>query len=448
MKLSKALFPLTLSLIIFSFQNRAPDVRPNIIYIMADDMGYADLSLYGRKDYTTPVLDGLAREGVMFSQAYAAAPVCTPSRVAFMTGRYPARNPIGLREPLVMDKNDIDLGLSPQTATVSSLLKKAGYKTALFGKWHLGFKKEFFPTGHGFDTFFGFTPGASDYISHTGRRSRDASLPMPEDKEGLYENNRPVKKEGYLTDLITDYAINYIKETKGPFFISLQYNAPHWPWQAPGDKAYPDSVAWTAGGSTATYAKMVQRLDYGVGRVLQALEDAGLKDNTLVIFTSDNGGEKYSDMGPLKGKKLELWEGGIRVPAIVRWPGKIKPNSQTSQVAVTMDWTVTILNAAQIKLDNDLKFDGINLIPILKGETGVIKRNLYWRITNRTRSDAYRSGDWKYVKTPDSEGLYNLLQDPGETTNLKEKQEELFKKLKLEFENLDHEMLKPYIFPK
>ena len=153
-------------------------------------------------------------------------------------------------------------------------------------------------------------------------------------------------------------------------------------------------------------------------------------------------------MGPFKGKKMQLWEGGIRVPAMVRWPGKIKPNSQTSQVAVTMDWTVTILNAAQIKLDNDLKLDGINLMPILKGETREIKRNLYWRVTNRARSDAYRSADWKYIETPEGEGLYNLLQDPGETTNLKEKQQEIFKKLKLEFEKLDHQMLTPYVFPK
>jgi len=173
-----------------------------------------------------------------------------------------------------------------------------------------------------------------------------------------------------------------------------------------------------------------------------------LKDNTLVIFTSDNGGERYSDMGPLKGKKMELWEGGIRVPAMARWPGKIKPNSQTTQVAVTMDWTVTILNAAQVKLDNDLKFDGINLLPILKGEKQEVKRNLYWRITNRSRSNAYRSGAWKYIKTPDGEGLYDVIRDPGETTDLKEKQAEIYKKLKLEFENLDHEMLDPYIFKK
>ena len=225
--------------------------RPNIIYIMVDDMGYADLSIYGRKEYTTPVLDAFAQEGMRFTQAYAAAPVCTPTRVAFMTGKFPARNPIGLREPLLMDSTDINLGLSPKLPTVSSLLKRWGYHTALFGKWHLGFKPEFMPLAHGFETFFGVIPGGADYVSH-----------RYEGKDVLYENNSPVKKEGYLTDLITDRAVEYISKTKGPFFLSLQYTAPHWPWQAPGDPAYNDTTRMSSGGNAATYAMMMQNLGY------------------------------------------------------------------------------------------------------------------------------------------------------------------------------------------
>jgi arylsulfatase A-like enzyme len=426
--------PIFLALLIISACHPQGD-RPNIIYIMVDDMGYADLSCYGRKDYQTPVMDAFAHESMMFTQAYAAAPVCTPSRVGFMTGRYPARNPIGLREPLVMDSTDIDIGLSPEVPTVSSLLKKSGYATALFGKWHLGFKPEFFPAAHGFDNFFGISPGGADYVSH-----------RYEGKDVLYENNEPVKKEGYLTDLITDRAVEYIKNTKGPFFVSLQYNSPHWPWQGPGDPAYPDAAPMSSGGNAETYANMVRNLDQNIGRVLAAIKDSGIMENTLIIFTSDNGGERYSDMGPLNGRKLQLWEGCIRVPAWVRWPARIKQGS-TEQVAINMDWTVTILDAAGVRREG-IPFDGISLIPLLSGDNQPVSRKLYWRISNRARWDAYRSGDWKYIRTPEGEGLYDLSKDIGETTDVKDSQPEVFQKLKAEFTSLDREMLAPYVFAK
>jgi arylsulfatase A-like enzyme len=413
-----------------------PKTRPNIIYIMVDDMGYNDLSIYGQQDYRTPVLDSLAREGMRFFQAYAAAPVCTPTRVAFMTGRYPQRNPVGLREPLIMDSTDMDLGLSPEIPTVSSILKKNGYKTALFGKWHLGFKPEFFPSAHGFDTFFGITPGGADYVSH-----------RYDGKDVLFENSTPVKEEGYLTDLITAHAVDYISKTTGPFFISLQYTSPHWPWQKPGDPAYADSTSMSSGGDRETYIKMVQNLDENIGRVLAALEKAGLKDNTMIIFTSDNGGERYSSMTPLRGSKLDLYEGGIRVPAFVRWPGKIKPGSVTDHLAITMDWTVTILDAAQADVDG-MQFDGMSLLPLLKGTGDKLERNLYWRITNRERWEAYRSGDWKYLKTNGHESLYNLSIDVSENTDLKNSEPQIFERLRAEFQNMDKEMLPPYVFPR
>ncbi len=415
--------------------NSKKSERPNIIYIMVDDMGYADLSIYGQQDYQTPVMDSLARQGMRFIQAYAAAPVCTPTRVAFMTGRYPQRNPIGLREPLIMDSTDIDMGLSPEIPTVSSLLKNSGYQTALFGKWHLGFKPEFFPSAHGFDTFFGITPGGADYISH-----------RYEGKEVLFENSTPVKEEGYLTDLITTHAIDYISKTKGPFFVSLQYNAPHWPWQKPGDPAYNDTTRMSSGGDAATYAKMMENLDQNVGEILEAVDKAGIRNNTMIIFTSDNGGERYSTMTPLVGHKLQLYEGGIRVPAFVRWPGKIKAGSISDHVAITMDWTVTILAAAQADTGG-LQFDGMNLLPVLEGSGDKLERILYWRITNRERWDAYRSGDWKYLKTPEKESLFNLSNDISETSDLKNAQPQIFQRLRAEFEKMDKEMLAPYVFP-
>jgi len=236
----KTLFFSTLCCVVYSCNPAAETKRVNIIYITADDFGYADLSSYGRKDYQTPVLDAFIKEGIKFTQAYAAAPVCTPTRVAFMTGRYPARNEAGLMEPLRMTPLDVNIGLSPKIPTISSLLKENGYETALYGKWHLGFKPEFFPDKHGFDHFFGITAGAADYFDHKSFNNEHI----------LYENNKPVEKSGYLTDLITDYAVNFIKkEHIKSFFISLQYTAPHWPWQAPGDDPYPDTVVFRSGGS-------------------------------------------------------------------------------------------------------------------------------------------------------------------------------------------------------
>jgi arylsulfatase A-like enzyme len=412
--------------------------RVNIIYIMADDMGYADLSSYGRKDYQTPILDAFIKEGMKFTHAYAAAPVCTPTRVALMTGKYPARNVVGLREPLRMTSIDIDLGLSPEIPTLSSILKESGYETALFGKWHLGFKSEFFPGKHGFDHFFGITAGAADYADHKYFHNEHI----------LYENNEPVEKAGYLTDLITDCAVDFIKkEHTQPFFISLQYTAPHWPWQGPGDGAYPDSVDFRAGGSPETYAKMVISLDTNIGRVLSAVKEAGLDESTLIIFTSDNGGERYSDVGPFKGSKSDLWEGGIIVPAAVRWPGVIAANAESNQPVITMDWTVTMLDVAGAKIPDGLSFDGMSLLPHLKQKSGVIPRNFYWRTSNEDRADAYRSEDWKYLKTDKGEFLFNLSEDPYETKNLKEKEPKKLREMKEEFLRMDKQMLEPFFFP-
>jgi len=424
---------------VYSCNPAAETKRVNIIFITADDFGYADLSSYGRKDYQTPVLDAFINEGIKFTQAYAAAPVCTPTRVAFMTGRYPARNEAGLMEPLRMTPLDVNIGLSPKIPTISSLLKENGYETALYGKWHLGFKPEFFPDKHGFDHFFGITAGAADYFDHKSFNNEHI----------LYENNKPVEKSGYLTDLITDYAVNFIKkEHIKSFFISLQYTAPHWPWQAPGDDPYPDTVVFRSGGSPETYAGMVKNLDENIGRILKAVKEAGLYESTLIIFTSDNGGERYSDMGPFKGSKMDLWEGGIRVPAAARWPGVIAKNIESGQPVITMDWTVTMLEAAGVRLPDTLSLDGISLIPHFKESSSLIPRKFYWRTSNEVRADAYRSGDWKYLKADEGEFLFNLSEDPYETNNLRGKEMEKFREIKEEFLNMDKQMLKPFILPK
>ncbi|MBD2018996.1 sulfatase-like hydrolase/transferase, partial [Leptolyngbya sp. FACHB-36] len=289
--------------------------RPNILFIITDDLGFGDLSLYGQTAYQTPNLDQLAQDGIRFTNAYAAQTVCTPTRVAFFTGRYPARTPVGLREPLPFIQQVGDsVGLPPEHPTIASLLKAEGYETALVGKWHVGYVPRYGPLKSGFDEYFGNLSGGIDYFTH-----KDSNGTLD-----FYEGEELADVPGYATDLYTQRAVDFIQRPRSrPFYLSLHYNAPHWPWQGPDDEEssrtfYP-SNPFTAGGSPETYAAMMTSLDQGVGKVLQALQDSGQADNTIVVFTSDNGGERFSNFGPYQGRKGSLYEGGIRVPAFIRW---------------------------------------------------------------------------------------------------------------------------------
>jgi len=411
----------------------APAARrraPNLLFIMADDLGYGDLSLTGRTDYQTPVLDALARQGTVLTQAYAAAPVCTPTRVALMTGRYPARSRAGLFEPLTTQPE----GLPPEPPTLARLLKAQGYETALIGKWHLGLLPEFHPHRHGFDEFYGFLGAAADYTSHIDTEARH---------DFFYDGDRPARAEGYLTDLFTERAVRFIaQERDAPFFLNLQYNAPHWPWQGPGDPPYADSLPWTGGGSPATFAGMVTRMDQGIGSVLAALRDRGLERETLVVFTSDNGGERFSHMGPFSHGKMTLYEGGIRVAAFARWPGVIPAGAASEQVCVTQDWTATLLAVAGAEADPRAPLDGIDLLPALTGAAPV-PRELYWRITQRAQHRAMRSGDWKYLATQEGEHLFDLARDPGEATDRSGQQPDRLAQLKAAYAAWEREVLAP-----
>ncbi|MGH7443279.1 MAG: sulfatase-like hydrolase/transferase, partial [Longimicrobiales bacterium] len=357
-----------------------PDIaQPNIVLITADDLGYGDLSGYGRADYLTPVLDRLAVEGTRFTQAYAIAPVCTPTRVGLMTGRYPARHPIGLHEPLTLSGEDREIGLAPSQPTLASLLKSAGYTTGLFGKWHLGVAPAFHPNLHGFDEFFGPLSGVVDYVDH-------------EDPTGaldLQRNGEPVRVEGYLTDLIADEAVKFIRARREPFFLNHQGTAPHSPWQRRGDAPLtaPHDGPFDVGPSDR-YPDMVRALDDAVGRILAALEETGVAERTLVIFTSDNGGKQYASMGGLARGKLQLWEGGIRVPAFARWPGVIRAGITTTQVASTLDWTATMLAAAGVAFPASLPGDGADLLPVMTGDAPPHAHRVFWRTSQRTRQAA------------------------------------------------------------
>ena len=404
---------------------------PNILLIVSDDLGYGDLSVTGRGDYQTPVIDQIAREGALLTQAYSSAPVCSPTRVAFMTGRYPARYTAGLYEPLTREA----VGLPPHPATLPRLLKNAGYDTALVGKWHLGLLPQFHPIRHGFDEFYGFLGPGADYASH--RDVADRAVSYFEDGE------RPALEAGYLTDLFTRRAIEIVsRERRRPFFLSLQYNAPHWPWQAPGDPAYPDTLPARAGGSPETYARMVRSMDEGVGRVLEGLHRRGIERETLVVFTSDNGGERFSHMGPFSEGKMSLWEGGIRVAAMARWPGIIPAGSRCDQVCATFDLAATAAALAGTHADDGVPFDGIDLMPALRGGAPRA-RDLSWRLAHRRRQKALRSGDWKYLDIGTDEYLFDLKSDPGEKHDRKAQHPQVLAELRRNYTRWEGEMLKP-----
>jgi arylsulfatase A-like enzyme len=418
--------------------------KPNIIYIMLDDLAYGDFHCYGKSEYQTPQIDKFAREGLKFNHAYAAAPVCTPTRVAFMTGHYPARHEIGLREPLTMSEDDIHLGLPKDIPVISSLLKEMNYETALFGKWHLGVQNEFFPSQYGFDHFFGILSGAADYIDHRPF-NKYGELLFKGDLHVLYENNTPVNRDGYLTDLITESAISFIEQQhEKPFFISIQYTAPHWPWQIPGSDPVADTTSLTTG-SKEDYAHMLINLDENIGKLLDAVKANDYEKNTLIILTSDNGGEIYSNDKPFKGKKLQLWEGGIRVPALVRWPGKTAPGTESNQPAITMDWTATILDVASYPHLKELDLDGISLKEHFTNPEEITDRIFYWRTSNRLQGNALRKGNWKYLQTREGEYLFNLSDDPYEDKNEITNHHDKLIELKNEYSNLDNEMLPPLI---
>lgn len=409
-------------------------VRPNVIFILADDLGWGDLSCYGRPDYRTPNLDRLASQGTKFTDAYSASAVCTPTRCGFITGRYPARTKVGLIEPLTA--NNQNVGLEPGLPTIGSLLKKSGYETALFGKWHLGFRPEWGPNAHGFDEFFGVLSGAVDYHLHK------TGLGLPD----LYENLKPVERNGYMTDLLTDRAVSYIRRRRtAPFYLSLHYTAPHWPWQ---DRKGGEKVTFTdktiepvtmgAGGSLKLYAEMMRSLDEGIGRVMDALKAAGIDRRTLVIFTSDNGGERFSYQWPFSGEKGDLLEGGIRVPAIVRWPGVVPANRVTNQMAISMDWTATILAAAKTKAAESYPLDGIDLLPIIKGASPIHDRTFFWRIYSQ---DAVRQGKWKYFRDGARRRLFDLSVDQHEQADFSKQKPDMLERLAAEFSKWNQQML-------
>jgi arylsulfatase A-like enzyme len=408
---------------------------PNIVFILADDLGYADVACYGRPDLKTPNIDRIATTGVRFLQAYANSAVCSATRTALITGRYQYRLRVGLEEPLA---GNPEVGLPPEHPTLPSLLKKAGYGTTLIGKWHLGVLPSFGPLKSGYDHFYGFRGGALDYYMHTGTDHRD----------DLWDDDVPIDQMGYMTDLLGSRAVEVVNgyaKSGRPFLISLHFNAPHWPWEAPGDQAESNRLRYGDlndfdGGTQKTYQRMIEAMDLQIGRVLTALDGHGLTENTIVIFTSDNGGERFADIWPFTGRKTELLEGGLRIPAILRWPARLPQGRTTDQVAITMDWLPTLLAAAGAVPDPAFPSDGMNLLPFLTQNAAPVPRKLFWRYKANAQRAA-RDGDFKYLKILDDTFLFNVVEDPMERANLKERRKDMYAKLVVEWHQWNAAML-------
>ena len=396
--------------------------RPNIVFIVADDLGYADLGCYGGRDASfgpvSPVLDGLAAQGLKLTQGYSNSPVCSPTRFALMTGRYQYRLRGAAEEPInSKSRGSTTLGLPPEHPTLPSLLRDAGYRTALMGKWHLGYPPAFGPLRSGYDEFFGPMSGGVDYFTHCSSTGQ----------HDLYLGEAEQQEDGYLTDLITDHGLDFVRRMAGgarsgtPFFLSLHYTAPHWPWETRDDEALAQEVKGNLfhlhGGNIDTYRRMIHHMDEGIGRLMDLLRAEGLERDTLVVFTSDNGGERFSDNWPLVGGKMDLTEGGIRVPWIAHWPAVIAPGSTSTQTCMTMDWSATMLDAAGATAAASHPLDGRSLMPLLRDATWHDDQPLFWRMNHRGQR-AMRHGPWKYLRVDGHDYLFNLEGDERERANL------------------------------
>lgn len=397
--------------------------KPNVVLIITDDMGWADVASYGASDVKTPNIDSLGRDGVRLTDFYANGVLCTPTRAGLISGRYQQRYGLEVALP-----GRSELGLPATGRSLPQLLKDNNYATALVGKWHLGYRPHNSPNAHGFEYFFGLKSGYHDYYTHRGGNG----------EPDLWENEQAMEVTGYMTDLITDRAVKFIERNAGrSFFIEVAYNAPHWPYQVPDSPSVAPLNArhvMPSDGPTSTradYVAMVERVDGGVGELLLTLNRLGVANNTIVIFTNDNGGEWLSNNGPLFNRKWTVWEGGIRVPALIRWPGRIPARKVSNQVGITMDLTASILAATGTVVPVEARLEGMNLFPILEGKMPEVERTLFWRTSAGNRlQKAVRRGDWKLVIDGNHTFVFNVRTDLSERQDLSARRQDVAQKLR------------------
>lgn len=405
--------------------------RPNIILIMADDLGYGDIGCYGSTKIKTPNIDALAKGGMKFTDYHSNCPVCSPTRAALLTGRYQQRSGI---EGVVYAKGPArQTGLALEQTTFAEVLKKRGYATALFGKWHLGYNVEFNPARQGFDEFRGYVSGNVDFHSHIDGAGFD----------DWWKNLEKVPEEGYTTDLITKHGVDFIERHKDePFCLYLPHEAPHSPYQGrndppvrlPGGKK---GKAVKGDEIARAYKEMVEVMDEGVGRIVETVKRLGLERKTFIFFCSDNGATRNGSNGALSGFKGSLWEGGHRVPAVAYWPGRIRPGTTTDQTALGMDLYATMASVAGAKLPAGLKLDGVDLLGALTENKKLPERTLFWRYK---KEKAVRKGPWKLLVRDSKTMLFNLDDDLGEKNDLARTQRRVLKRLEDELAVWDREV--------
>jgi len=394
--------------------------KPNIILIMADDLGYGDIGCYGNTKIKTPNIDALAKGGLRFTDYHSNCPVCSPTRAALLTGRYQQRSGI---EGVVYAKGPTrKTGLALEETTFAEVLKRHGYATALFGKWHLGYNVEFNPARQGFNEFRGYVSGNVDYHSHIDGAGYD----------DWWKNLEKVPEEGYTTDLITEHGVDFIERYKDqPFCLYLPHESPHSPYQGrddppvrlPGGKK---GKAVEKNEISRAYKEMVEVMDEGIGRIVDTVRRLSLERKTFIFFCSDNGANKRGSNGVLSGYKGSLWEGGHRVPAIAYWPGRIKPGTTTDETVMGMDLFATMVSVAGAKLPAGLKLDGVDLLGMMTKDEKLPDRTLFWRYRNQK---AARKGPWKLLVQDKENTLYNLDEDIAEKNDLSGKRPQILKKL-------------------
>ncbi|RKY06722.1 MAG: sulfatase [Planctomycetota bacterium] len=399
--------------------------KPNIIIILADDLGYGDIGCYGNKTINTPNIDALAEGGLKFTDFHSNSPVCSPTRAAFLTGRYQQRCGV---EGVVTAKGHRDKGMPLAETTFAEVLKEAGYRTAMFGKWHVGYHVRFNPVKQGFDEFVGYVSGNVDYISHIDQVGY----------KDWWKNTDEIDEEGYTTDLITKHGMDFIERNKSkPFCLYLAHEAPHYPYQGRGDKPVRVPGAPKAFGGrkdkAVAYKEMVEIMDEGIGRVVETVKRLGLERKTFIFFFSDNGATRLGSNAPLRGFKGGIFEGGHRIPAVAYWPGKIRGGTITDQTAIGMDLFATMASVAGAPIPKGLKLDGVDLSPVLFKRKKLGERTLFWRYKNQR---CVRRGPWKLVVAPANKknaaaavSLFNLDDDLAEANDLASVKPEITKEL-------------------
>jgi arylsulfatase A len=383
--------------------------RPNLILIIADDLGYGDVSCFGSPDIVTPNLDAIASQGVRFSNFYVAAPICSPTRVSAMTGKYPHRTSL----PDLPDSHLPDHGLSPDEVMLPEVLKTAGYATGLTGKWHLGYSPKFRPRRQGFDEVVSELAGSADFWDHSYETDGIK-------QKWVFRNDTPWDEPGYLTDIWTNAAKSFISRHQNqPFFLYLPYNAPHAPLSTADGRT---------GATRAIYKSVVESMDAGIGQVMQQVHDCGLDNNTLVVFFGDNGSDTagVGNNGPLRGGKWTLYEGALRTPFVAKWPAQISPGRVVTEPIVSMDVFNTFATAAGAKIPPGAGVDGRNVLKVMQGTASSPHEYFFWRITS---SYAVRRGRWKLVQQSGVNELYDLNADIGENNNLVNQQPTIVREL-------------------